>query len=240
MKTGIIVLGNSGSDDSERDVLMRCCDYLRTRSHKRVHPAFHHGEPRSDAVMERMFINEEIDTFCVLPLAVAEGNMTIWLMPKQIGLPDNSGSWRMIGEHDVAVRFATAFGAPERLVNAVADASGPPGCGRGALILFRGSGLSIARKVADAYAICFRDRGWVAVCSDCIGPHSLEDAVEKIREEGCRSILVVPLFIGTGGRRFREAIRRIDGTGIDYSVGRPLSDYPEFYEILESKIPEGW
>ena len=240
MKTGIIVLGMSGSDDSERDVLMRCCDYLRFKAHKEVYPAFHHGEPRSDAVIERMFTDEGVDTFCVLPLAVSEGNMTIWLMPRQIGLPDNSGSWRMIGEHDVAVRFATAFGAPGRLVDAVADSAGRPERGKGVLILFRGSGLSIARKVAGAYAGCFRERGWDAACADCVSPHSLEDAVEELRGRGCKSLLVVPLFIATGGRMFREAVCRIDAIGIDYTVGRPLSDYPEFYEILESKIPEGW
>jgi sirohydrochlorin ferrochelatase len=240
MKTGILVLGNSGSDDSERDVLTRCCEYLGSKGHKGVHPAFHYGEPRSDTVMERMFNDEGIDTFCVLPLAVAEGNMTIWLMPKQIGIPDNSGSWRMVGEHDVAVRFATAFGAPERLVNAVADAAGRPRRGKGILVLFRGSRLSIARKVADAYAGCFRERGWDAACSDCVSPHSVEDAVEELSGDGCGSVLIVPLFIGAGGRAFREAVRRVDAMGIGYEVGRPLSDFPEFYEVLESKIPEGW
>ena len=107
MKTGIIVLGKNSASTGEQKVVAECCRYLAEHGHRNVYPAFHIGEPRSDRVLKRMFLEEGIDTFCVLPMALAEGNLTIWNMPKRIGLPDNSGSWTMIGKHDVAIRFAT-------------------------------------------------------------------------------------------------------------------------------------
>ncbi len=241
MKTGIIVLGRDSCNESENRTVMRCCEYLREHGHRNVFPAFHFGGPRSDDVVREMFLRDGIDTFSILPLAAAEGNMTIWHMPKQIGLPDNSGSWAMIGEHDIAVRFATALGRSARMAKAIMSEIGEPYEGCGALILYKSSELSIARKVADYYTEAVRSIGWTAECCGCPGSAgSLEETVRRLRDEGCSKLTVIPLFVSAGGRQYEDAVRELDGAGAEYVLSPPLSEYREFYEILESKVPEGW
>ena len=111
-----------------------------------------------------MFVSEGVDTFCILPITVAEGNQTVWNMPKRIGLPDNAGSWRMVGEHDVATRFSTALGRDPRMTEAILDMLGAPSEGDGILLLAHGSELSMSAKTAEYYAEALRLNGWKAEC----------------------------------------------------------------------------
>lgn len=231
---------NSGHPE-EREVMTECCSYLAEHGHRNVHPAFHIGEPRSDAVLERMFLEEGIDTFCILPLTVAEGNLTVWNMPKRIGLPDNSGSWTTIGDHDVAIRFSTALGYSEHLVAAIADGLGASSPDTGVVVLAHGSRLSLSEKTARRYAEYLSGCGWKVSCAFSeTGPLTIAGAVEKLSSEGCARFLIVPLFVGTGGRSYRSAVDSLDATGREYVLTPPVSGYHEFFEIVEHKVPEGW
>ena len=241
MKTGIIILGHDSGSPQGRSIVTRICSYLESEGHRNVFPAFHIGEPRSDVVIRKMFDENGIDTFSILPVMISEGNLTIWNMPKRIGLPDNSGSWMMIGEHDVATRFATAMGASDLMADALLSRLGKPDDDTGVVILTHGSELSLAEKTAEYYSEKLKKSGWKSVCAYTkTGPRDIGQAVRDLQEKGCGRFRIILLTVTTDGRHFMKSIKELDELGVDYELLGPVSDYPEFLQTMESKVPEGW
>lgn len=236
MKTGIIVLAQSTKNQAVAEYV---ADELSKRGRRNVRTGYHFGTPRSDDVLVDMFESDGVDTFCILPLCIAEGRMTIWKMPEQLGLPNNSGSWRMIGDHDVATRFACAVGFDEKLADAIVYELGEPAEGTGVLVLARGSAMSIASKVADRYVSHIREHGWRAAYSFTdAGEPTIDGALIEL--SGCRRIVLVPLMIGTDREGYATAVGKVRGTGAEVVETRPVSSYPEFIDNLDSRIPEDW
>lgn len=240
MKAGTIVLAQHSRNPGEVRFAERCADYLRSRGRKNVRVAFHSGTPGSNEVLEEMFVKDGVDTFCILPLAIAEGNQTVWNMPKGMGLPDNSGSWRMVGEHDVATRFATALGRSGYMAEAIVRRMGPPAPEEGILLLAYGSALSQSGKTAEYYAGALRAAGWKAACGYANHGCTAAEAAEELRGEGCTSIRVLPLCISVDGRSISNAIASLGKTDVPATILEPISGYEEFLEILDSKVPEDW
>ncbi len=90
MKTGVIVLAHRPVPETVR-VAQWYADRLSERGRRNVRVAYHSGAPYSDDVLREMNAGG-INTVVVLPLLVAEGNLSVWEMPKRIGMPDNSCS----------------------------------------------------------------------------------------------------------------------------------------------------
>lgn len=90
MKTGVMLLCHRPSPECVR-VAQWYADRLIERGRKNVRIAYHCGEPSSDRVLREMN-SEGINTVVILPLLVAEGDLSVWNMPKKIGMPDNSCS----------------------------------------------------------------------------------------------------------------------------------------------------
>ncbi len=91
MKTGVIVLAHR-PDESVVPVAEWYARELERRGHRNVHVAYHSGNPNIKDVLVEMNVHGENNTFVVLPLLVAEGNLSVWNMPKNMGMPDNSCS----------------------------------------------------------------------------------------------------------------------------------------------------
>lgn len=234
MKTGVMVLGMHSGIPAEVSFAERCAEYLRSRGRKNVRVAFHDRD--SCEVLEGMFVSEGVDTFCILPITVAEGNQTVWNMPKRIGLPDNAGSWRMVGEHDVATRFSTALGRDPRMAEAILDMLGAPSEGDGILLLAHGSELSMSAKTAEYYAEALRLNGWKAECGFARFGTTAAEAAQALREQGCVTVRILPLSITASGEHMRNAIASAGPA----EVLEPISCLPAFMEILDSKVPEDW
>ena len=198
MRTGVIVLGQHSSSPGERAAAERCAEYMASQGRRNVRVAFHSGSPGSEQVMLEMNA-EGVDTFAIVPLSISEGRKTVWLMPKGLRLPDNCGSWAIIGGKDVATRFATALGPDPRMASALTAREGDPGEGEAVLLLSRGSSHSQCRKTAEYYAEAFREKGWRAECAYCRHGTGVQEAVSSIVGDGYGRIRVVPLFIGFDG-----------------------------------------
>ena len=239
MRTGTIVLGISSSD-GERRVVERCVGYLVNKGRSNVRPAFYRGKPDSYSVMKDMFLNEGIDTFCILPICIAEGDLTIWRMPKALTLPDNSGSWTKIGDNDVATRFATALGFEYDIADDISESLGRPVKGRGILVVSHGSKLSQSEKTAAAYASFLRDRGWVTEFGFTRFGRPVKEAADSLIDKGCKEIIIVPLIISTDGKSFRKALSEIQSLDCRIDILRPVTETDAFFRILDDKVPEGW
>lgn len=237
MKTGTIVLAQHSSIQAECDFAEACAEFLRSRGRRNVRVAYHSGHPSSESVITGMFETEGIDTFCILPLAVAEGNQTIWNMPHAMGLPDNAGSWRMVGEHDVATRFSTAMGREPSIAEGIARMLGPVSDDTGIIIVAYGSELSQSAKTAEYYAQELRNRGWKTACGYARHGPSVGEAADELRGAGCTVLKAVPLSITVAGRSMKAALDSIAGCA---EVLPPVSSLPEFMELLDSKVPEDW
>lgn len=237
MKTGTIVLAQHSSIPKEREFAESCAEFLRSRGRKNVRVAYHHGPPSSDSVITGMFEEEGIDTFCILPLAIAEGNQTIWNMPHAMGLPDNAGSWRMVGEHDIATRFSTAMGREPSILQGIIRMLGPSVEGTGVILVAYGSQLTQSAKTAEYYAEGLRNSGWITACGYARHGPTTEEAAEDLRKVGCTLLKVIPLSITVSGKWMKGAIENI---GKEAEVLPPVSSLPEFMELLDSKVPEDW
>ena len=239
MKTGTIVLAQHSGSPGERRMAERCAGFLESRGRKNVRIAYHYGSPRSEDVMARMF-DDGVDTFAIVPLSISEGRMTVWLMPDAMGLPDNCGSWTMMGGRDVATRFATALGRDPAMASALAEREGEPVEGTAVLVLAHGSSHSQCARTSEFYADALRRAGWRAECAYCRHDRGIKDAVSSLAEEGYGRIRVVPLFIAFDGRSASEARGILRDAGVEVEYSEPVSEIPLYLETLDAKVPEGW
>lgn len=90
MIPGTIILANERNEYTE-GIVEWYAEQLRQRGRKNVRVAYHNSDPYSDAILREMN-SEGVNTIVVLPLLTSEGKMSVWKMPKQIGMPDNSCS----------------------------------------------------------------------------------------------------------------------------------------------------
>ncbi len=235
MKTGVIVLAQHHTPDEVR-IAEECAGYIRSRGHPEVRTAYFRGSVPPFDVMAEMNAGGT-DTFCILPLVVSEGRMSVWDMPASLHLPDNCGSWTMVGDRDVATRFATALGKDSRMASALVEREGEPD-GSAVLLISRGSPHSTAAKVAEYYAEAFRKAGWRTECSFSRYGESPESVAARLAAEGYGKLRAVPLYVSfTGGSADRV---RASLTGAEVRYSEALGNVPVFREILESKVPEGW
>ena len=240
MKTGCMIMGLHKGSPEERDLADRAVAYLTSKGRKNVFSAFLYGDDPYE-VMASKFNDEDIDTFSIIPLCISEGRQSIWDMPAAIHLPDNSGSWTMVGEHDVATRFATALGKDPVTAEAIANSLGEPEEGTGILFLAYGSTLSQCGKTAGYYTDHIIKKGWKASFGFTkMGSPNVSESAEGLISEGCSRIRVVPLFIAFSGKSAESAKIALGGIGADVIYTEPVSHLPEFMEIIDSKIPEGW
>ncbi len=241
MKTGTILLVPHGGNGSSVTFANECARYLESKGRHNVSVAVGDGNRTPFEVMSSMFNEEGVDTFCILPLCISEGMLTVWRLPERLHLPDNAGSWTMVGDHDVATRFSTALGTSERMSEAILDGLGQPNPDRGAVLLFHGSELSVAGRVAQYYRERMVQAGWK--CSEAFaksGPVSPSEAVVRLISQGCGKVTVVPFYISADGGSYSRALSEMREAGIPVEESQPISRYPVFMEILDSKVPEDW
>lgn len=234
-----MVLAQHASSEGERSVAERCADYLRSNGRKNVHIGYHYGTPSSDTVMESMN-RDGVDTFVILPLSISEGKMTVWTMPKKLGLPDNCGSWRMMNGKDIATRFATALGKNYALAEELIAREGTVRQDTALLVLAYGSETRDSEDTARFYAEKLKEYGWRTEIAFCRRGRSISEAIQSVKGSGISRIRVIPLFIAFDGRASSQAKGELDSSGLTVSYSRPVSDLVSFYKILDSKVPDGW
>ena len=239
MKPGIIVLAQHASSEGERAVAERCTDLLVRNGRRNVRIAFHYGTPSSDYVMTEMN-KDGVDTFVILPLSVSEGKMTVWEMPKKLGLPDNCGSWRMMGGKDVATRFATALGKNYALADELSLREGDAEQDTALLFLAYGSETHDCEDTARFYSDRLEEKGWKTELAFCKHGRTVDEAISSIKNSEISKIRVIPLFIAFDGRNAEIAKDQIENSGLEVVFSKPISDLVSFYKILDSKVPEGW
>lgn len=239
MKTGCMVMGLHKDSQEERGLADEVVAYLSSKGRKNVFSAFLYGEDPFE-VMASKFNNEGIDTFTIIPLCISEGMQSIWKMPVALHLMDNSGSWTMVGEHDVAIRFATAMGRDPIIAEAITRNLGEPAEDTGILVLAYGSNLSQCGKTAEYYTEHVRSKGWKAAFGfTAIGSPNVSEAARSITDV-CSRIIVVPLFTtftGKSAESAKDVLREIDA---EVTYIEPVSHILGFMEIIDSKIQEGW
>ena len=239
MKTGVIVYGTDSDNPSECATIEGIVSFLDARGHKNVRAGFYHGDPGADKVMYEMF-EDGVDTFAILPMVLAEGRMSIWLMPEKIHLPDNCGSWTIIDGKDVATRFATALGFDVGIASDILKSIGSPERGKGVILIARGSPLSICEKTVKSYVKFLQEAGWTAECAFMKHGRTIHEVIEDISSKGINDVCVVPMFIGPSEKTLDAITGSISDKGMKINICPKISEFDSFLAALESKIPNGW
>lgn len=237
MDAGTIVFGADRSIPGIVRAAESAKAFLEARGRRNVRIAYYKGSDEEPfSVMSDMY-SHGVDTFCILPLAIAEGRMTVKLMPQSLHLPDNSGSWTMIGSHDVATRFSTALGRDTRMAEAIVSRLGEPQSGVGVLVLSRGSELTQSRKTAEWYAGKLRDAGWRATAAFLHHGMTASEAASMLASEGCERMVILPLMVASDTASAAEAMESVKN---EKEILEPVALWDAFLEILDSKVPEKW
>ena len=145
---------------------------------------------------------------------------------------------------DPAVRKAIAMGInKEGFVSTLLEGHGQPGNGAfpDGFSTFGGENVKTETYDPEGAAKVLEEAGWKVCCAySRTGPNDIAKAAEELKDRGCTRFRILPLTVTTDGRYYLESIGRLESMGIDYEVSEPVSSYPEFYEILRSKVPEDW
>jgi sirohydrochlorin ferrochelatase len=245
MKTGVIVLAHR-PDSSVVPVAEWYARRLSERGHKDVRVAYHSGEPNVRDVIAEMNVHGENNTFVILPLLVAEGDLSTWIMPKNIGMPDNSCSYTYLTGTHIAIRFATTFGRINALSETLLKRLREAGAERddGVLLVARGSRLSMCEAAADKHAWYISEHGFPIVSYALIshGGPSVESAVRELEGKGASRIVVLPMFLYEGEsvvKRIPEAVGS-SRPGVPVVYAKCLGADDLLLDDMDRKIPEGW
>jgi sirohydrochlorin ferrochelatase len=245
MKTGVIVLAHR-PDESVVPVAEWYARELEKRGHRNVHVAYHSGDPNIRDVLKEMNVHGENNTFVVLPLLVAEGNLSVWNMPKNMGMPDNSCSYTYLTGTHIAIRFATTFGRinalSETLLKRLREAGAEES--DGILLVARGSKLSMNLTAADKHAWYISQHGYtiVSYASLNYGGPSVADAMDELVKKGAKRVVILPMFLYEG-KSVKETIPSLvedSNPGVTIVYAEPLGTDELLLNDMDRKIPEGW
>lgn len=218
----------------------------------RAEAAFNNGRPGPEEVL-RSLAESGSDTVMIFPLTIAEGPLTVEIMPGRIGMPDNSCSYTYVGSINVTIRFMTALGQDPNVLDAVfgnaVDSGAKPG--DGVVILLRDQKTSSGTRMAERIAETFRSHGFpdVEICSIDHGGSPIGPAVERLVSKGCPSVVVAPMFLTdapyadllknelgiTGG-----GSAKVGDSDIRVIVSEPIGHGRAIIDSVCERIPDDW
>ena len=245
MKKGVIVLAHR-ADGSSVPIAEWYAEGLRARGHADVHVAFHDGDPNIADILKEMNVHGMNNTFIILPLILSEGNLTVWEMPKRMGMPDNSCSYTYLTGTHIAIRFSTAFGSCEAVPKALLQRLEEAGATEndGILLISHGSKMSMCGKDMEHHMRYLSEHGFPLLTA-CVLENegqSLEDGIETLIDRGAERIVLLPVFI-FGGRSVTETIpEKVCKMNLSIPVvhAECIGRSQYLLDELEGKIPEGW
>jgi len=245
MNTGVIVLAHRKAPEVE-PVAGWYADRLRERGRRNVRVAYHEGSPSVEEVLRDIRVPGTNNTVVVLPLLLSEGDISTWLMPKGMGMPDNCCSFTYITGTHIAIRFSTAFGKMEALSEVLMHRMSEAGAEKddGILLIGRGSRLDMCMDTVRHHADCIRDRGFCNVEYNTLkhSDRSIRESVASLKEKGVKRIVVLPMFLFEG-RSVKDIIPDLvneASEGIPVICARCIGCDDILLDDMDRKIPEDW
>ncbi|MGN0098174.1 MAG: sirohydrochlorin chelatase [Candidatus Methanomethylophilaceae archaeon] len=234
------------------ELAYRLIEGLVSRGHHNVYAAFLDGHPGPEEVMASL-AESGVDSVMVFPLTVAEGRLTVRLMPERLGMPDNSCSYTYVGDRNVTMRFMTAFGEDPRVLDIVCDRAIDAGADpdSGILVLARGSRNSSNRRMAERVVSSFRSRGFsrVSSCSMKHGDVGIGEAICELVSEGASSVVIAPMVFlkDTVADCLSSELGFSDNGLVGFQdlnvpviVSEPIGFDTVLVDSIDERIPDGW
>ncbi len=245
MKTGVILLAHR-PDDSIRPVAEWYAERLEEKGHKDVHLAYQIGDPNVKDVLKMMNVHGQNNTFVVIPLLLFEGDISVWRMPGQMDMPDNSCSFTYSTGTHIAIRFTTTFDRSDALSETILERLEEAGAEKddGILVISHGSRLSMQSKAVDKHIDYISGKGYSNIQKAVMrydGP-SIGESIQKLIDNGAKRIVVVPLFLFEG-KSVKETIPGIiSALHLDVPVicTETIGRSYRLLEEMSGKIPKGW
>jgi len=245
MNTGVILLVHRHGEEVD-PVAGWYLERLEEKGHRNVRLAYHEGSPSMEDVLRDIRVPGVNNTVVVLPLLVSEGNLSVWRMPKGMGMPDNSCSFTYITGTHIAIRFSTAFDRADALSEVLLKRLKEAGAGPedGVLLIHKGSELAMSGQAAEKHAQYIRDHGFPLVECNSVryGKEDLSESVGSLKKGGARRIVMLPMFM-FAGESVRETIPKMlsdADPGIPVVYAECLGCDDLLFEEMDRKIPEDW
>lgn len=245
MNTGVIVLAHRRAPETE-PVAEWYAERLRERGRKNVKVAYHDGSPGVEEVLREIRVPGVNNTMVVLPLLISEGDLSTWVLPKGIGMPDNSCSYTYITGTHIAIRFSTTFGRSDALSEALMERLSEVDAERtdGILLLYRGSRFKTVKETFLKHAGYLSEHGYPLIECNSLrySDVPVSESLESLKERGAGRIVVLPMFL-YDGKSVRETIpKEIEksSNGIPVICTRHLGCDERLLDDLDRKIPEDW
>ena len=245
MNTGVIVLAHRRAPETE-PVAERYAEGLRERGHKNVRVAYHEGSPSVEEVLREIRVPGVNNTMIVLPLLISEGDLSTWVMPKGIGMPDNSCSYTYITGTHIAIRFSTTFGRSDALSETLMDRLSEAGAEGtdGILLLHRGSRLKMAADTAMKHVGYLSEHGYPIVECNSLrySDVPISESLASLKEKGAGRIVVLPMLMydGMGVREIIPGDARKSSNDIPVICARCLGFNERLLDDLDRKVPDDW
>jgi len=245
MKTGVILYSHL-SNESARSVAEWYATGLRERGHKDVRVAYHKGNPGIEETLRGMNVHGMNNTFVVIPLLLSEGDLSTWVLPKKMAMPDNSCSYTYLTGMHIAIRFSTAIGESDALSETVLKRVKEKGAHKddGILLVSKGSRLSMNVKTLNRIAGYVEGHGFGNVSLavlDGEGP-SIASSIGSLMEKDVKRLIIVPLFL-TQCRSVTETIPSLVRDSchlIPVLFADVIGTDELILDDMDKKIPEGW
>ncbi|AGI48238.1 hypothetical protein TALC_01253 [Thermoplasmatales archaeon BRNA1] len=256
MTKGILIVGYGTRTGNLTDILESQAARLRARGRKNIYVSyFRISEPTIPDAIAKMAA-DGIDDVLAIPYYIAEGRMTLELIPEKLGIGHTSHGVADIGGRKVKVTVAPAFGRTRMLTNILTDRIAQAGGSKDTGILVIGHGSrdmhDSNREIVELNARRLGDMGYRHVAygfNEFCGPE-ISDALASLAKE-TDEVIVTPLFIANGVHLGEEIAEKlgisnyskggkvdIGGKMICVKYMAPVEDDVRLLESIDAKVAD--
>lgn len=257
MTKGILLIGYGTRTGNLCEILERQAARLRARGRENVYVAYYRvSEPSIEEAVDTM-VADGVDDILGIPYYIAEGRLTMELIPEKMGIGTATTSKREVGGKTVRLSLSPAFGMTRTLTDIACDRIADAGGSMDSGILVIGHGSRDVsgsnQAIVQINADRLKEMGYnhVAYGFNEFNEPAITDALEDLVSRGVEDVVVVPLFIASGVHLGEEIPDKIgiphyssegiierSGKSIKIHYTAPAGDDPRLLGIIDSEVAE--
>ncbi len=258
MKDGILLVGYGTRKGNLEKIMEAQAARLRASTDYEIGVGyFRISSPAIPDALEQL-VRKGVDRVVVVPYYVAEGTLTLDLIPQKLGLKARMSNGVVeVAGRSVQIHISAAFNFSTLVTDVLCERIMECGGSRDSGILLLGHGTRdpsmMNRSVVERNAQRLRARGYrhVEFAFNEFCEPSIKDSLARLASAGVEHIACVPLFIAMGLHLGEEIPEQIDipaysdggsvvlnGRRIGVSYTRPLEDDPRLTSLVLSRVAE--
>lgn len=254
-KTGVMIIGHGSRLMYNKAVMDLQADRLREKGFENVYIGFNESSiPSIEESLVEMS-HDGIDEVIALPFFIASGLHMTRDIPGKLKIePNSAGGDIEVEGRKMQVIFETPFGMDENLTDMLAEkieSLKDKNMRNGILVMGHGSKLQYNSEIVELNAKRLRERGYddVYIGYNEFNDPKIRDTVNKMKKDGIRCIIALPLFIASGAHLSEDIpfslgipkftsdfVIDYEGEPVLIKYATPLGSDPRLTDVIEKKI----